>query len=493
MTDEKKRFRAKKAVEQEDISEDVSINTTQEQLVLARVLNEPALASALKVHSSHEMFINENHKCIAWTILHLHSKGVPINVDTIDSEKSNYPGTKTGTTFRYLTELKESYKDECTLEEFKVLVDRMNLLTMKRRVLNEPIVDLFNSLKNPHSSAEHIQKKLADVVKSVNEYSSSSENGFKSLAEIIPTYEIEVQKRLEVSTFGSTGYIKLDHELTVGFGAKKVSIIAGRPGMAKSALATNCMLRLARNNVPVAMFAMEMDHISITDRLVAIETRISLEKIVKNRKNLSPRENERIKEALNRLKEMPIYIDQTPTMTMEELESKLTKQLEKQHAKVVFIDLFMKIQKPKYSSNRNDASIYSDMLNHVQRIAKNLDTHLCLVVQIGRKAESRTDKRPMLSDLKDSGAYEEVADLVLLLYRDKYYKRGEQKNQDVKEARKNLKVKSKLEEERERKAKLDMLEIHIAKQREGKQNEVVEMPFYGDTTYIGFRTLLGQK
>jgi len=251
--------------------------------------------------------------------------------------------------------------------------------------------------------------------------------------------------------------------LTDGFAQGRVTILAGRPGMAKSTFVANSMVRLSNRKHPVAtaLFALEMDGVSMVDRMNAIETDIDLKRLIKDRVSLTNTELKAETDAKKRREKKPIYICDDVRKSLIDVKREVKALREKYGVKVVYIDLFMKLKKMYGTGNKSTADQYTEMLNEVQRIARELHVHICLVVQIGRKVEARTDKRPTISDLKDSGAYEEIADNIFLFYREAYY------------------MTKSADEEFES----DILEIIIGKQRQGTTGTVKAL-FNGATTKI---------
>lgn len=401
-------------------------------------------------------------------MLDLHSRGIEITPDTIIANVHRYDSSNEGVTLKYLNSLRSSFTEEHSNKAFKTFIDKLNKDYHKKVVRDRYLVDLNNSLLDPVSSIDEVKSKIEAISRSVADYDDLMDDGFKSLSDIDDKYSDELFRREEGTSFISTGFKDLDTQLTMGFSTKCVSIVAGRPGMAKSALIANFMYRMGKRSIPNALVALEMNSTSMYDRLLSIDSGVELERLLKYYKTLDEEEKKSIIESRKRLASLPIYIDDTPSQDLIKLESRLRSLIEEKGVRTVFIDLYMKLKKPNGSRNRSTADIYTEMLNATQLIAKELDIHICLVVQIGRRAENRgTNKRPMLSDLKDSGAYEEIADLVMLLYRDSYYKRGDGDNDKLSLA-----------------SSKDILEVHIAKQRQGEQNAIVKFEFIGETTKI---------
>jgi len=227
-----------------------------------------------------------------------------------------------------------------------------------------------------------------------------------------------------------------------------------------SAFVANSMIRMSNNKIPNALFALEMDGPAMADRWNAIETGIPLTKLIK-RHDLT-KGNVREEERIKKLREdKPMYINDQTGKSLKDIRRDAKHIVDKYGVRVIFIDLFMKVVKPYGMNNKSTADTYTAMLNEIQVMARELNVHFSLVVQIGRQVEARTDKRPMISDLKDSGGFEEIADLILLFYRESYY------------------LSKNVEDDFE----VDLVEIIIGKQRQGGSG-TVKAKFLGEITKI---------
>ena len=466
------RIKSKRKAEENEFT--IPKDVDNEQLILGLALNYSKLVNSIKLYTKSEYFLYANHRCICHVMLDLHSRNIEITPDTIIANIHKYDGSNDGVTLKYLNSLRSSFTEEHSSKAFKTFIDKLNKDYHKKVVREEHLSKLKNVLSDPTSSIEDVKSKLESINRSVASYDDLMDDGFRSLGDINKKYKDELIRRAEGTAFVSTGFKDLDLQLSMGFARKCISIAAGRPGMAKSALVANFMYRMGKKGTPNALVALEMNSISMYDRLLAIDSGVELERLLKYYKSLDEEEKRAISESMDRLEKLPIYIDDTPAQDLMKLESRLRSLIEEKSVRIVFIDLYMKLKKPGYVRNKSTADIYTEMLNATQLMAKELDIHICIVVQIGRRAESRVgNKRPILSDLKDSGAYEEIADLVMLLYRERYYEReGSDENDKSNRFKK------------EKNTKKDVLEVHIAKQRQGEQNAVVKLEFIGETTKI---------
>ena len=240
-----------------------------------------------------------------------------------------------------------------------------------------------------------------------------------------------VQERTDGLSGVPSGYTGIDR-VTYGWQASDLIIIAARPAMGKTAF----VLTMARNmavehKVPVAVFSLEMSSVQLVKRLMVSETGLSAEKI-RGGKKLEPYEWEQLNNRINQLSEAPLYIDDTPSLSIYEFRSKARRLVSNAGVKLIVIDYLQLMQGSKKSSNEGRQQEVSEISRSLKALARELNVPIIALSQLSRGVESRQVKRPMLSDLRDSGSIEQDADMVCLLYREDYYN-PETENQNVTE------------------------------------------------------------
>ncbi len=229
-------------------------------------------------------------------------------------------------------------------------------------------------------------------------------------------------------------------------------------------LLCNIFLRQARSGIPVALYNFEMDSHSMIDRFISMITNIPLINIVKTRAKLTEEDLEKERKAKAEIESLPIFFYQVSTQTPEGIKRDLKILKDKYKVQVVAYDLFDKIKFP-FVKNRSTADNINFTLKEIQGFGRDIGLHQILVVQVGRSAEQRRNKRPKLSELKDAGGYEERADNVLFVYRDQYYNDAEEKEEIGVEHSEDM-------------------EIIIAKQRQGAINVKVLLNFFPATMRV---------
>jgi replicative DNA helicase len=219
----------------------------------------------------------------------------------------------------------------------------------------------------------------------------------------------------------ATGFTKFD-ELTAGLQKSDLVILAGRPGMGKTALALNIAKNAAVDaNIPVAIFSLEMSKEQLSLRMLSSEARIDSSRL--RRGFISQDDWIKITDSAGVLSQAPIFIDDSPNITALEIRAKSRRLKMEKDIGLIIID-YLQLMKGRVSAERRDLEI-SEISRSLKALAKELDLPVVALSQLNRKLEERSDKRPQLSDLRESGALEQDADVVAFLYRDELYNKDE--------------------------------------------------------------------
>jgi len=293
------------------------------------------------------------------------------------------------------------------------------------------IVKEKSILRKIAQASREVLDIVSDPTKSSQEAIEEAERIFMELAkyrqdDLIPIKEAikEAVARIEkdpASCMGhSSGYEEIDNVIG-GLRNGELVVIAARPSVGKTALALNMAYKLAVNEIPVAIFSLEMSSVELATRLISLETEIPIYQLrtgqVRNIRELKV-------DALAYLESLPIYVDDSSLTSTSQIRSILRRHKE---IKVVFIDYIQLMQLEKTFENR--VAEVSKIARDLKCIAKEFNIPVIAISQLSRAVEQRQDKRPQLSDLRESGAIEQEADVVLLMYREDYYKKGKEKEQ----------------------------------------------------------------
>jgi replicative DNA helicase len=216
-----------------------------------------------------------------------------------------------------------------------------------------------------------------------------------------------------------TGFRELD-ELTNGFHPGQLIVVAGRPATGKSTLATDCVRAAAiRHGLPSVLFSLEMGRTEITMRLLSAEARVLLTHLRTGQ--MTDDDWNRLARKMGEIAEAPLFIDDSANLSMMEIRAKARRLKQRNDLKLVVVDYLQLMQSTRRVENRQQE--VSEISRSLKLLAKELDVPVIALSQLNRGPEQRADKRPQMSDLRESGAIEQDADLVILLHREDLYER----------------------------------------------------------------------
>lgn len=393
------------------MNREIPHNIDAEQSVLgAMFLTKKALQKALEILDGSEFYL-DNHSKIFECIKNLDAKGSVIDLTTVADELNNRNWLKQIGDIEYLTEIIESVPSAANIDEYIKIVEDKAIL---RRLIDEAtsiITNSYNTSNNISEVIEEAEKKIFDVSKSLR----STE--FKSIQDVLYKTQADLEKLAKNKgeiTGIPTGFYELD-KITSGFHPHELIIIAARPGMGKTAIALNIVNNIAINSKKtVALFNMEMGAEQLAMRMLSSVGQIEGNKLKTG--NLEHSDWKRVNEAISRLSNTKIYIDDTAGNTVGEIRSKCRRLATSPSGlDIVVIDYLTLIQgTSKNGANRQQE--VADISRALKTMAMELNVPVIALSQLSRSIEKRDDKKPMLSDLRESGAIEQDADIVAFLH-----------------------------------------------------------------------------
>ena len=393
------------------MNREIPQNIEAEQSVLgAMFLTKKALSRALELLNGSEFYL-DNHAKIFECIKAIDARGGVVDITTVSDELKNRKWLKQVGDIEYLTEVIESVPSAANIDEYIKIVEDKSIL---RRLIDEAtsiITDSYNKGNNITEVIEDAEKKIFDVSKSLR----STE--FKPIQDVLYKTQSDLEKlaanKGDITGIPS-GFYELD-KLTSGFHPHELIIIAARPGMGKTAIALNMVTNMAINSKKtVALFNMEMGAEQLATRMLSSVGQIDGSKLKTG--NLEHSDWKRVNEAISRLSNTNIYIDDTAGNTVGEIRSKCRKLATSPHGlDIVVIDYLTLIQgSSKNGANRQQE--VADISRALKTMAMELNVPVIALSQLSRGIEQRVDKKPMLSDLRESGAIEQDADIVAFLH-----------------------------------------------------------------------------
>lgn len=362
-----------------------------------------------------ESFYKESNQLIYKSILNLFSKNKPIDLLTVSEQLRYDKNIDIIGGYTYLTELTSKIGSASHIEYHARIIQQKFIQRELIRISTEIQKKAFDESIDIEDLIEFSEKKIFDV----------SIGSLKSEPILINTiskeqiHELEEKYKSGVRFYGiGSGIVSLD-KITNGFHNEKLIIIAGRPAMGKSAfvvsLAINQALDLNKN---VAIFSLEMGSKEIWNRMISNLTWITNAKIVNG--NINQDEWIKIENATRKLEDADIYIDDTPAISLTELRAKARKLKLKKNIDIIYID-YLQLMTGTKEKNGNREQEISSITRGLKALCKELDIPIIALSQLNRSVEARGDKKPQLSDLRESGAIEQDADIVGFIYRAEYY------------------------------------------------------------------------
>jgi replicative DNA helicase len=392
-------------------------NLEAEQAIVGGILiNNDALNQVVDILSG-EDFYREAHALIYEGMLTLYNRDDPVDVITLSQVlKEKGALDKIGGT-EYLASLAEATATSAGIiyhaEIVKDLSTRRNLIRQCSHI-SEVCFQPGNDTEDILDSAEQYIFEIAE---------RKIDQNFLQLDEVVKNSFKKIETTTGSNITGiSTGFTDFDN-LTSGLQPSDFIIIAGRPSMGKTALALNIALNAALvDKVGVAIFSLEMSSLQLGIRLLGCDAMIDAWKLRKGA--LQDDDYLRLTDSANRLSELPIYIDDSSGLSSLEIKAKARRLKKKHNISLVIIDYLQLMQSKKAVESRQLE--ISEISRSLKALAKDLDIPVLAVSQLNRKVEDRPNKRPMLADLRESGAIEQDADLILFIYREELYNRTEE-------------------------------------------------------------------
>jgi replicative DNA helicase len=362
-----------------------------------------------------ESFYNEANKIIYDAILSMYDRQINVDIITLSDDlvKRDLLETVGGT--YYLAEIMSQTPSSANVEFHARIVQEKYL---KRSLLNAAGQILENCYDDTVDALDEIDRAEAEVFKIAEKRFSKSYSTLNKLAHDALDMITKFQERDSTGLTGvPTSYTELDNMLG-GFQNSDLVIIAARPSMGKTALSLSIARNVAvLNKRPVAYFSVEMAAVQLVVRLLSAEAQINQQKIRTG--NISQQDMMKIVNTLGKLAEAPLYIDDSPALSLMELKAKCRRLKAEHKIELVMIDYLQLLHSPKAESREREISIISGSL---KQMAKELDIPVIAMAQLNRSVDSRNDKRPMLSDLRESGSIEQDADVVMFINRPEVYK-----------------------------------------------------------------------
>lgn len=393
-------------------------NIEAEQAVLGTILlQDKALLHVIESLSPDD-FYRDAHKTIYAAMLALFERREPHDLITVtgllnDQNKLDEIGGAS-----YLASLTDVIPFTGSLVHHAQIIRKKSVLRRLIQSASEVAARCFDSQDDIESLVDQAEKTIFEIAH------SNKGLGFQPMSEVVPRAFDRITKlfdRQEHITGVATGYEELDR-MTAGLQSAEMIVLAARPSMGKTALAMNIVQHAALiGKIPVAVFSLEMSTESLALRMLCSLGRIDSQRLRTGK--LLENDWPKLTRATGMLSDAPIFIDDSAGLTVLEMRAK-ARRLKSEHNLGLIVVDYLQLMQGKHNAE-NRAQEISDISRSLKAMAKELDVPVLALSQLNRSLENRTDKRPQLADLRESGAIEQDADVIMFIYRDEVYNRSE--------------------------------------------------------------------
>ncbi len=422
------------------------------QVLGAMLLDKEAIAQAIETIKP-ESFYKDANSQIYSAIVNLYDSNQPVDIVTVAEKLKKRKELESVGGAAYISRLIESTPSPTSVNHYLKIVQEKATLRKLIKVASGIFDRCYDGAEDLSDVLDDAERQIFDIT----QYRGSQ--GFVRIGDLIKhsieTVENLYQRKEHVTGIAS-GFTDLD-TLTAGFHPSDLVIIAGRPSMGKTSLALNIAEYLSTvENVPTAIYSLEMSKEQLVLRMLCSLARVSAHNV---RTGFISEKHDfpRLVNAAGKLATAPIFIDDTPGITALELRAKARRLVAKEGIRLIVID-YLQLMSAGGRRSENRQQEISEISRSLKSLARELNVPILVLSQLNREAEARTDHKPKLSDLRESGAIEQDADLVILLFREEYY---EPDNEEAKGS----------------------AELIIAKQRNGPVGKV-NLTFLEDCTHF---------
>lgn len=393
-----------------------------EQAVLGSIFLDPDKVHIASEYLTKDSFFKLSHGMLFNIMQDLSDKGDPIDPVSVKSALDSSGQFEQVGGMAFLASLINAVPTSAHIEHYsKVVAEK----SRARKVIE----DLSQSISNVYDGQKDLNEILSQTEQNLSTISSEQKKGFRPIIDVIySTQSILDERSQKVGdvTGTSTGFTDFD-QITTGLHEDNLIIIAARPAMGKTAFALNIAQNVAKSSdKAVAIFSLEMGAESLVERMLSAEGLIPSYHVRTG--NLSESEWRRMISAQERLAKGKIFIDDTAGIRISEIRSKAKRLAQENGGLGLIVIDYLQLIEGRGRENRQQE--VSEISRQLKIIAKELKVPVIALSQLSRGVDQRNDKRPILSDLRESGSIEQDADIVAFLYREAYYKRDEQEEPD---------------------------------------------------------------
>ncbi|MBQ7677415.1 MAG: replicative DNA helicase [Lachnospiraceae bacterium] len=385
----------------------------EQSVIGSMMMDNDAIASAMEI-LVREDFYHTRFALMFQSIVELYNEGQPVDVVTVQQRLLQKNAPAEIASQQYITDVALSVPSSVNVKSYAQIVKDKALLRNVIHVNQEIEKECFEQNEPVATILDQTEKKMLEIIQ------SRGVENFEPIDQVVSRAldKIEAASHLSGNVTGvPTGFIDLDYR-TAGLQPSDLILLAARPSMGKTALALNIAEHVAfHEHMCVAIFSLEMSKEQLVNRLLSLESRVDAQKLRTG--DLQDSDWEKLIEGAATVSSSKLIIDDTPAITVSQMRSKCRKYKQEHDLKLIMVD-YLQLMETTGKEVSQQQKI-SDISRSLKSLARELNVPLIALSQLNRGVEQREDKRPMLSDLRDSGAIEQDADIVMFIYRDDYY------------------------------------------------------------------------
>ncbi len=391
-------------------------NLEAEQSVLGSILLDNEAYAGLEGMLTAEHFYKEGHRKVFRAIERLHRRGEPMDLVTLTEELRQTGDLETVGSVPYLIGLADSVPTAAYAESYARIV-------LEKATLRDLIAASGRIMQSAYDQGGPIEDVLDQAEQAIFDLATRKRrSSFEGMRSLVTETFADINERFANPNPVSglrTGFRELD-TMTAGLQPSSLNVLAARPSMGKTAFALTIGLNAAlREDVPVGIFSLEMSAVQLVTRMLCSEARVDMSRVRNGQ--LSERDFQRLADTAGRMSDARVFIDDNADLTVMELRSRARRLMAEHGLGLLIVDYLQLMSASGRSQSENRQQEISTISRGLKALARELDIPVLVLSQLSRAVEARPNKRPMLSDLRESGAIEQDADLVMFIYRDEYY------------------------------------------------------------------------
>ncbi len=390
-------------------------NDDAERSLLGSILLDNRVLDEVQGRLKAEDFYRESHRHVFRSMALLHARGEAIDMITLADHLSASDFLENVGGVNFLARLSSEVPSAANVEHYANIVRRKASLRAFISTSDELVEECYGDVNDVELFMDLAEQRLFQITQSgaARSYSTMREVVREAFGQIEALYQ-----KSEHITGVPSGFVDLD-EITAGWQGSDLIILAARPAMGKTSATLNMLTHAAlHRNTPAAFFSLEMSNQQLAIRMLCSEAHIDQSRL--RRGQMTEQEWNRLIKAAGTLSEAKIFLDDTPALPIMEFRSKVRRLKAEHDIGIIFIDYLQLMRGSAKNSNSREQEI-SEISRNLKAVAKELNIPIIALAQLNRGVEQRADKRPMMSDLRESGAIEQDADLILFIYRDEVY------------------------------------------------------------------------